>query len=304
MYGKAYECRTGCGQFKRVQRSRMPARACPKEVTSGSQCCVAPLPKDMPLAAGRALPWLPEVTLMVRSFTGQNTNPNHASLSALDIAAAAVFHVLILAIVLAFGLWHRQTQEIHFKSVKVHLISAHQLERLQHRVHPKTKHHKPKIKPKPVVKPKPKPVLKLKPKPVLKHKAKLKPKAEDNFDPFKPMESTTDVESAPVISPKAAQVFQGQLSKQEINRYIALIQAAVQSHWKVPNIGKDVKDPLVEMVLNPGGSVREVRILESSGNTALDASLVRAIEAASPFQVPREQFELFRNNKIRFHPLR
>ncbi|MDQ6958856.1 MAG: TonB family protein [Mariprofundaceae bacterium] len=232
------------------------------------------------------------------------SSPNHVSLSALDIAAAVVLHLLILAVVLAFGLWHRQTQEIHFKSVKVHLISAHQLERLQHRARPKTKHHKPKIKPKPMIKPKPTPVLKLKPKPVLKHKAKLKPKAEDNFDPFKPMESTTDVESAPVVSPKAAQVFQGQLSKQEVNRYIAMMQAAVLKHWKVSNIGKDVQDPLVEMVLNPDGSVREVRILESSGNVALDASLVRAIKAASPFQVPREQFELFRNNTIRFRPLR
>jgi len=229
-----------------------------------------------------------------------SAHPNHASLSALDIAVAAAFHVLILAIVLIFGLWHRQTQDFHPISVKVHLISAHQLERLQHRAHhvtpPKKRPHKPKIKPKPV--------LKLKPKPVPKHKVRPKPKVEDNFDPFKPMESTTDIESAPRASPKAAQVFQGQLSKQEINRYIALIQAAVQSHWKVPNIGKDVQDPLVEMVLNPGGSVREVKILESSGNAALDASLVRAIEAASPFQVPREQFELFRNNKIRFHPLR
>jgi len=230
-------------------------------------------------------------------------SPNHVSLSALDIAAAAVFHILILAVVLAFGLWHRQTQELHLKSVKVHLISAHQLERLQHHAQPKKKRHKPKIKPKPVVKSRPKPVLKLKSKPVIKPRARPKPKVEDNFDPFKPMESTTDVKSAPVISPKAAQVFQGQLSKQEINRYIALIQAAVQSHWKVPNIGKDVQNPLVEMVLNPGGSVREVRILESSGNAALDASLVRAIEAASPFQVPQQQFELFRNNKIRFHPL-
>jgi len=219
----------------------------------------------------------------------------------LDIAVAAVFHLLILAVILAFGLWHRQTQEFHPLSVKVHLISAHQLERLQH--------HKPKRKPKPILKHRPKPVVKIKakprpkPKPVIKHKARSKPRVEDNFDPFTPMESATDVKSAPVISPKAAQMFQGQLSKQEINRYIAMIQAAVQSHWKVPNIGKDMRDPLVEMVLNPGGSVREVNILESSGNAALDASLIRAIEAASPFQVPREQFELFRNNKIRFHPL-
>jgi len=239
--------------------------------------------------------------------------PNHASLSALDITVSAAFHLLILAVILAFGLWHWQTQKFHPASVKVRLISAQQFERLQHRAHHPTpsgkKRHKPEIKPKPVVKPKPKPALRLKPKPVLKHKTKLKPKSrvEDNFNPFKPMESSTDVESAPKTSPKAAQVaqvFQGQLSKQEINHYIARIQAAVQSHWKVPNIGKDVRNPLVEMVLNPDGSVRKVRILESSGSAALDASLIRAIEAASPFQVPREQFELFRNNKIRFHPLR
>jgi len=230
--------------------------------------------------------------------------PNHASLSALDIAVAAVLHVLVLAVILAFGLWHRQTRNFHPVSVKVHLISEHQLERLQHHAPPKKKHPKPKIKPKP----KPKPMVKRKPKPkpkaVVKHKARPKPRVKDNFDPFKPMESTTDVKSAPVISPKAAQVFQGQLSKQEINRYIALIQAAVQKHWKVANIGRDVRDPLVEMVLNPDGSVRGVQILESSGNAALDASLIRAIQTASPFQVPRKQFELFRNNKIRFHPLR
>jgi len=228
------------------------------------------------------------------------SHPNHAALSALDIAAATVFHLLILAVVLAFGFWHRQTQDFHPISVKVHLISAHQLERLQHRAHHVVKPRKKQIKPEM----KPKPVLKLKPKPAFKPVTKPKPKVEDNFDPFKPMESTTDVESAPMVSPEAAQVFQGQLSKQEINRYIALIQAAVQNHWKVPNLGNDVQDPLVEMVLNPDGSVREVRILESSGNVALDASLKRAIQAASPFQVPREQFEVFRNNKIRFHPLR
>ncbi len=249
---------------------------------------------------------------------------NHASLSVLDIAVSTGFHLLILAVVLAVGLWHRQIQTFHPISVKVHLISVHQLERLQHHAHPKTKHHRPKIRPKSVRKsrpksvpkprpvrksrpklvPKPRPVRKSRPKLVIKHKIRPKPRVEDNFNPFKPIKSATDIKSTPVVSPKAAQVFQGQLSTQEINRYIALIQEAVQEHWKVPNIGKDVRDPLVEMVLNPDGSVRSVRILESSGNTALDASLVRAIETAGPFQVPEEQFELFRNNKIRFHPLR
>ncbi len=251
-------------------------------------------------------------------MSGYPSYSNHASLSALDIAVSATLHLLVLAIILTFGLWHRPTQAFHPVIVKVHLISAHRLKQLQHRkhhvVHTKKKRHKPKAKPKPVLKPKPKlkptvklkpkPVAKLKPKPAPRHQVKPKHKVKDNFNPFKPLESTTDVESAPTTTPRAAPVFRGQLSRQEINRYIALIQDAVQEHWKVPNINRHVRNPLVEMILNPDGSVRSVRILESSGNTALDASLIRAIEAASPFLVPREHFELFRNNKIRFHPLR
>ena len=79
----------------------------------------------------------------------------------------------------------------------------------------------------------------------------------------------------------------------------------MQRHWKVPALTRHERDPLVLMRLNPDGSVAEVRVLESSGSPALDASLKRAILAAAPFEVPpREQFEVFRENKIRFHPLR
>jgi len=235
----------------------------------------------------------------------QTANPiysEHTEFSNLDIAVSILLHLLVLALIVVFGLWHRQTQSFHPIGVKVHLISAHQLRRLQHHSHSKRRHHRPKTKQKPVMKHKP--ALKHKLKPAIKHHTKPKPKARDNFDPFKPMQSSTDAKTSTHASPEASQIFQGQLSKQEINRYIALIQRSVQQHWKVPNIGNHVRDPLVEMVLNPGGSVREVNILESSGNAALDASLIRAIESASPFQVPRRQFELFRHNKIRFHPLR
>jgi len=75
MCGKARERRTGGGQFKRAQRSRRPAQPRPKGATPRSQCCVAPLAKGTPLAAGRALPWLLGVALIVRSFTGQGTSP-------------------------------------------------------------------------------------------------------------------------------------------------------------------------------------------------------------------------------------
>jgi len=222
---------------------------------------------------------------------------NHASLSALDYAAAVVLHLFVLAFIAGIGLWHHRLREFHPVSVEVRLISGQQLRQMQHHARPK-KVVKLKLRSKP--KPKPAPRLKIRPR------AKSRPTS--NFNPFKPLESATKytpkaVTKVAPVNPEVAQLLQGQLSKREINRYVTMIQAAVQRHWKVPNIGRDVRDPLVEMILNPDGSVREVRILESSGNQALDASLVRAIEAAAPFQVPRRQFELFRDNRIRFHPL-
>jgi len=96
-----------------------------------------------------------------------------------------------------------------------------------------------------------------------------------------------------------------QLSEKEVNRYIAMIQAAVLKHWKVPADLSDFRqDPIVTMELNPDGSVRRLDITVSSGSPALDASLVRAIQAAAPFTLPQRQFEVFRTNRIRFHPLR
>ncbi|MDQ6971517.1 MAG: TonB C-terminal domain-containing protein, partial [Mariprofundaceae bacterium] len=185
---------------------------------------------------------------------------DEAGLHALDIMFAVCVHVLILALFLILNLWHK-TPEFHPQTVQVSLISAQQLKKLQHPKRKPVKVHKKKIV-KPVAKPKPKPkpkkvlkkpALKLpdKAKPVIKPKPKTRVKQDPDFDPFKPMESTSDVKqsAAPKRNSKAADVFVGQLSKQEINRYIALIQNAVQRHWKVPNVSLDVKDPLVEMLL-------------------------------------------------------
>ncbi len=173
---------------------------------------------------------------------------------------------------------------------------------------------KPKVKPKakpehhPAIKPKTKSKTKAKPKAKARpqHRARPKSKARP-FDPFKPLESPEDISTplpAPAVSPSVRELQQRQLSAQELNRYIARIQAAVQKHWKVPAHIRYDRDPLVQMTLNPDGSVQHVDIIESSGNAALDASLIRAIQAAAPFSIPREQFEVFRDNKIRFHPLR
>jgi len=224
-----------------------------------------------------------------------------ADLQTLDVLFAVCVHVLIVAAVLIMSLWHKPV-EFHPQSVQVNLVSAKQLEKLQRATLPPKPKAKPKQKPK--LEPSPPPKLKAK-APQAKPEPVSKPKPAKDFDPFKPLESTTDTTAtAPHVNPDAAEIFAGQLSEQEINRYIAMMQDAVQRHWKVPNIGRDVQDPLVEMVLNPGGTVKSVKILESSGNDAFDASLIRAIEAAAPFQLPAREFEMFRSNKIRFRPLR
>ncbi|MDQ6996510.1 MAG: TonB family protein [Mariprofundus sp.] len=255
-----------------------------------------------------------------------------AGLKSLDLLFALLLHVLVLSIIGTLVYWQQQHRIEPLKRIEVMMISAKQLAKLEQQSHRKAKpvkHKQIKAKPKPkklAVKPKPKPkpkkpVVKLKPKAAPKpvHIDKPKPakkpaakktttKVEDNFDPFAPLASTTDratpTKKASTSRPELANLMGKQLSSSEKERYIALMQAAVQQHWKLAISSAKFTDPLVEMQLFPSGAVASVKILESSGNNALDASLIRAIKAAAPFELPRQQFEFFRVNRIRFHPLK
>jgi len=260
----------------------------------------------------------------------------HADLTPLDLLLAVLLHVLIFTVIGAIAYWQQQHHTEPLKRIEVMMISAQQLAKLEQQSHRKArpvKHKqvkakpetkaKPKIKPKarvkPTVKPKPKPkkpVVKVKAKPVATPKPHKKPvtkkavkaKVEDNFDPFAPLASTTDrsrsTKKAGTSRPELANLMGKQLTSSEKERYIALMQAAVQEHWKLAVSAGTFTDPLVEMQLLPSGAVASVKILESSGNDAIDASLIRAIKAAAPFELPRQQFEFFRINRIRFHPLK
>jgi len=248
-------------------------------------------------------------SLVVDRHSRRETD-DRAALAWTDIALAVVLHLALAAALLAAGKWPRP-HPFHPHVVTVHLIAPAPTMRRHHQA---LAPHRPAVKP--VAKPKPKAIR----KPIRKPKAVSKPKAarpriapskprakqpDVPFDPFKPLESPEDIHPAqPAALPSTETMIRRQLSGQEINRYIARIQAAVQAHWKVPALTHHERDPLVLMRLNPDGSVRDVTILESSGNPALDASLKRAIHAAAPFTLPRAQFEVFRENRIRFHPLR
>ncbi len=216
---------------------------------------------------------------------GANNRADRAGLRGLDLLFALLVHVLVITLIVILAFWQKQYQSEPLKRIEVAMISAKELAKLQH----------------PAKKSRPRMPVKSKPGP----KLNPAPKAQEAFDPFAPLASSTD-RKTPARAPRSelANLAGKQLSKQEMNRYIVLIQAAVQRHWKVPASLSHISDPLVEMRLQPDGSVASVKLLESSGSQTLDNSLIRAIHAAAPFQLPRKQFEFFRINRIRFHPLK
>jgi len=232
-----------------------------------------------------------------------NAQTDKASLNGLDLLVAIILHVLVVTIIATLAFWQQQHRIEPLKRIEVAMISAKELAKMQQQARPQPKKiEPPKVEPKPLVKPVPKPEPKLTPVPSPKPE---KAKVEDNFDPFAPLASSTDSKkSSPTPRAELADIAGKQLSRQEMDRYIALIQAAVQRHWKVAASTNHTTDPLVEMQLNADGSVASIKVLEGSGSGALDDSLIRAIRAAEPFELPRQQFEFFRVNRIRFHPLK
>ncbi len=138
---------------------------------------------------------------------------------------------------------------------------------------------------------------------------RTKPKPKPDIPPAAPLvaplepsaaSSATDV--APAVSSMAHEAT-ATLSSQEIARYLARMRARIEAAWNPPP-GPFARDPEIELRLFPNGRVRAVRILVSSGNEALDASLVRAVYAAAPFPLPPVGYEAFLINRIRFHPRR
>jgi len=275
--------------------------------------------------------------VLSQSHAAKSGRSHSADLKSLDLLFALLLHGLIFTVIGVLAYWQQQHHHEPLKRIEVMMISAQQLGKLeqqsrrkakpvkhkQTKVKPKAKvKPKPKVKPKakkPTVKPKPKPkkpVVKVKAKPAPKVKPRKKPaskktsaaKVQDNFDPFAPLASSTDkavsTKKASTSRPELANLMGKQLSSSEKERYIALMQAAVQEQWKLAVSAGKFTDPLVEMELLRSGAVASVKILESSGNDAIDASLIRAIKAAAPFELPRHQFEFFRINRIRFHPIR
>jgi TonB family protein len=233
-----------------------------------------------------------------------------------DLIFAFALHVLVIAVIAMIQAWQTDRKPMPERLIQVNMVSLKTLQAMMHKPEAKEK-SKYSVKPnvKPIPKPKPTPEPTKKPIAVLPAKPLSKPKKEKvveepDYDPFSPLESTPEPQINTAAKSKASSkkvlqdLLQGQLSEQELNRYILGMQKAVEQQWKVPMEMMDrVQPALVSLTLAPTGDVLKVTILESSGSTMLDDSLRKAIYAAAPFKLPNKQFELFKNNMIRFHPI-
>ncbi len=241
--------------------------------------------------------------------------PDPVRLSGRDVLLAGLLHVAVILALIALTLWRPTRMPAPPKALEVHLVSADILKKERPKPKPRTTKPRVRKQPKPRVRkpaarhrPKKKSVKQRlkKPKPRLAapKSKKVRPLPKD-YDPFAPLISKARPSSRHVERTAIVADLRRQLSEKELHRYIAMIQAAVLKHWKVPaDLSNFKRDPMVTMELNPDGSVRRLNIEVSSGSAALDDSLIRAIRAAAPFTLPRRQFEVFRTNRIRFHPLR
>lgn len=171
---------------------------------------------------------------------------------------------------------------------------------------------KPKPEPKAKPKPEPKPTPKPEPKPKPKKPAPKKPTlpaiaqpdlaaqiAQENIAMAAQQEALQEQQQEQKREDAAEQLEQDG----ETAAAVAAIKNALSAKWQRPPSARNGMEVLLQIQLLPGGEVRSVAILKSSGDKALDASAVSAVENASPLPVPSgELFDKFRKFSLRFRP--
>ena len=148
-----------------------------------------------------------------------------------------------------------------------------------------TKKPQPKATPKPTAKPTPKPTAKPTPKPVTQ---------------------IDDILSL-LDAPKPTQVVANSGTSnaaEDIGSYSDSIRQAIEFRWSFPPMYDPSAKVPVEVRLLPSGEIAAVNIAQSSGDRALDRSVLDAITLAAPFDVPKGALfdKNFRNNTFTFSP--
>ena len=176
-------------------------------------------------------------------------------------------------------------------------------------------------KPEPKVEPKPEPKVESKPPPkpdiaIKDPKQKPPPKEPPKEEPPKPdpfqeqlrreaaqmnQRKLTAALDKEVANAKAVQTAAAQ--NKATADWLAKIRGKIRGNIVLPPEVKGNPETIFDVVQLPSGEIISTRLKKTSGNTALDAAIERAIIKSNPLPKP-EQSELFRRDlELRFRPL-
>ncbi|MDD2684533.1 MAG: TonB C-terminal domain-containing protein [Gallionella sp.] len=115
-----------------------------------------------------------------------------------------------------------------------------------------------------------------------------------------PVKPDTRIEDAAARERAAQAAAQGKV----VDEYVAKIMTRIRSRIVMPpDVPDDARAEFAVTVL-PGGSVLNPRLLKTSGNSAYDSAVERAILKAQPLPLPADTalFNRFREMKLGFRP--
>lgn len=236
-------------------------------------------------------------------------------------ALAAAVHV-VLIVLLVYGIrWQTRSPE----AVEVELVRALPAPaavappepepapppKVEPKPEPKVE---PKLEPKPAPPAKPDIALKEKEKPKPKPEPKPVPKAEPKPEPDKASQKLLDKEFKELEARRMQQMAareQAQLKADQASLarskatadYIGKIKGKIKGNIVLPPDIKGNPEAIFDVVQLPSGEILSVKLKKSSGHTAYDNAIERAILKSSPLPKP-EQGDIFRRElELKFRPL-
>lgn len=187
---------------------------------------------------------------------------------------------------------------------------------------PKSKIKQPEIQPEPQAKPEPEPEPEIKtnnivaikteekkPEPDKKRENELKKMAEQSLEQaFKQEKLQEDLQQdfQRKLQEHAQELKQAPaFSQSEMSQYMKVIANKVTQNWRQP-IDTKIKglSCVVSIRTVSNGAVIDVKVIESSGNTAFDRSTELAVRKSSPLPIPQNELarSQFRHFEFSFHP--
>lgn len=125
----------------------------------------------------------------------------------------------------------------------------------------------------------------------------------ENLDDFLEKSSKPSPKAAEVAPDPTKQAGEGpqlqlNLSDQGVNDAIGM---AVNKNWLIPP-GKDLNglSIVVQIKLGPTGDLIGLRVVQSSGDTSFDASLIRAIRKSIPLPIPSDKISAYADFEMAF----